>query len=375
MSKIFLVGDTHLGLGWPNSVAKWYKVAQDYFENFFFPLLDKEFKEGDIIVHLGDLFDNRNVVPIDILNYGLKIVEKMATYGPTHIIVGNHDMWTKSLSEINTVRLYKYVPNVHIYEKPTKYEWNGKSILFMPYIEKKKDQVEVLKEYSGCDYLFCHSDLNGAKMHLTSVAHKNNDKIDVEEFGGYKLVRSGHIHLVQQHSNFTFVGSIFEMDRNDYGNQKGIFVLDTKDDSEVFHKNNHSPRFKKYSILKEDDIDGLDNLNMNDYIDLSISNSLLMNNRKLRRKLEVALEKGKFESVEYIDDIVEEGEQINESVTTEEETEEDIKLNMSSTLDFKEIIFDYVEGRKYDTTKIKNGVVSELNTILDIHRENYAGKK
>jgi hypothetical protein len=52
-------------------------------------------------------------------------------------------------------------------------------------------------------------------------------------------------------------------------------------------------------------IEKLDELsNSKDYIDISISNSLLISNRKLRRKLEVILEKSGFSSVDYIDDIV-----------------------------------------------------------------------
>jgi hypothetical protein len=43
------------------------------------------------------------------------------------------------------------------------------------------------------DYLFCHSDLNGCKMHLNSVAHRNADKIDID-FNKYKEF-SGHIHI------------------------------------------------------------------------------------------------------------------------------------------------------------------------------------
>jgi hypothetical protein len=62
-------------------------------------------------------------------------------------------------------------------------------------------------------------------------------------------------------------------------------------------------------------IEKLDELsNSKDYIDISISNSLLISNRKLRRKLEVILEKSGFSSVDYIDDIV---------LGTEEQKEKD----------------------------------------------------
>ena len=57
MSKILLIGDTHLGLGYPNKLDHYFKVSQEYFEKFLFPILDKLTKD-DIIVHLGDLFDN-----------------------------------------------------------------------------------------------------------------------------------------------------------------------------------------------------------------------------------------------------------------------------------------------------------------------------
>ena len=58
MSKIFLIGDTHIGLGYPNSVEKWHKVHKQYFSEFLIPLLKEKVEPHDIIVHLGDLFDN-----------------------------------------------------------------------------------------------------------------------------------------------------------------------------------------------------------------------------------------------------------------------------------------------------------------------------
>ena len=125
MSKIFLIGDTHIGLGYPNSVDKWYKVHQQYFSDFLIPLLKKEVNPGDIIVHLGDLFDNRNIIPINLLNYGMDIVEEISKIAPLHIIIGNHDLYSKSASEINSVRPFKYIPNVEIYDTPKVLNYNN----------------------------------------------------------------------------------------------------------------------------------------------------------------------------------------------------------------------------------------------------------
>lgn len=374
MSKILLVGDTHLGLGYPNSVDKWFKVHQEYFNDFLLPLLRKELTKDDIIVHLGDLFDNRSVIPINILNYAQNLLEEIAKICQVHIIIGNHDLYTKATNDVNTVKLYKYIPGVTVYEEPTKIDFMGKSILMLPWVEKRKNQIEILKQFSGCDYLFCHSDLNGAKMHLTSVAHKNHDKIDVEEFSGYRSVYSGHIHLKQVNKNFTFVGNLFEMDRNDLGNQKGIFILDVIENTERFIPNNVSPKFKKVYLKSEDDILSLDSVSTKDYIDLFISNSLLINNRKLRRKLEAMLEQGNFASVEYLDDIVlqkaENGEIITEELSTDEFDEEVIP---TIQLEYTEMIREYINGSKYESDKIKNGVLQEFNEVVKIYDDNYKG--
>ena len=76
-----------------------------------------------------------------------------------------------------------------------------------------------------------------------------------------------------------FVGSVFQMDRNDYGDQKGIFVINVDDETEEFIPNNVSPVFKKVRVIDEDGVQTLENLkDSKDYIDIAISNNLLISN-------------------------------------------------------------------------------------------------
>lgn len=371
MGKILLVGDSHLGMSFPNNYIKWLSTSKEYFDEFLIPLIKKELTKDDIVIHLGDLLDNRSFIPIDVLNYAQKIVEEISKICTLHILVGNHDCWHKSSSEINSINTFKYIPNVFVYDKSKVISYLGKKILMMPFIEKRNEQVELLKQHKGADYLFCHSDLNGAKMHLTSVAQKNTDKIDIEEFKGYKRVYSGHIHILDRHKNFTFVGNNFEMDRNDRENQKGVFILDVIEGTETFIPNLISPKFKRVYVMNEGDIDSLDKVSTKDYIDLYISNSLLVSNRKLRRKLEILLETGNFASVEYVDDIN----------TTDAETDEDIKQSIINEnldegiptiqLEYKEVIREYILSQSYENEKIKNGIVQEYNEIIKIYDEGY----
>jgi hypothetical protein len=206
-------------------------------------------------------------------------------------------------------------------------------------------------------------------MHLNSVAHRNADKIDVDEFGKFKHVFSGHIHIRQTNKNFTFIGSPYQMDRNDMGDQKGITVLDLTTGNIHFELNNYSPVFKKVQVVDDLGIEVIDSLkDTKDYIYLVISNNLLINNRKLRRKLETILETGNFSSVEYLDDIVKSEKEKKDKEITEEE------LNISIQLEYEEFIKNYIFNQNYENSDFKDGMLSEFSEIIRLYNENYKSK-
>ena len=281
-------------------------------------------------------------------------------------MVGNHDLFNKGSNDVNSVRLFSYISdNIFVYEKTSTLEIFDKKLVLMPWVEKRLDMIKEISSNPG-DYLFCHSDLNGCRMHLNSVAHRNPDKIDVEEFKQYKRIFSGHVHIRQVNTNFEFIGSLWQMDRNDIGDQKGITILDLVTEKIDFVPNTHSPVFKKFTVKEELDIDQLDSIKKTkDYIDLTISNNLLMNNRKLRRKLETLLEVGNFASVEYLDDIV------TEEKKKESEKEKDESLDISIQLDYEEYISKYISDQKYNNDNFRKGIVSEFDEIIRIYHESY----
>jgi hypothetical protein len=165
------------------------------------------------------------------------------------------------------------------------------------------------------------------------------------------------------------------MDRNDMGDQKGITILDLSNDKVTFEPNTYSPVFKKFRVVNEEDIDKLDELkDTKDYIDLAISNNLLISNRKLRRKLEVMLEKGNFASVEYIDDITKElvdGEEVNESNDIEFDEN---GMEISVQLEYEDYIKEYILKQKYENDNFKSGIVNEFDEVIKIYNENYKTK-
>jgi hypothetical protein len=121
----------------------------------------KENRRGDILIHPFD--DNRTSLPIIILNKVERILKDISDIVPIHIMVGNHDLYNKGSNDINSVRLFGYInKNITVYEKKRN-QIGGKKIVFMPWVEKRLDMIKELSNNLGD--LFCHSDLNGCKMH------------------------------------------------------------------------------------------------------------------------------------------------------------------------------------------------------------------
>lgn len=372
--KAFLLTDTHFGTR-PIDSDKWLRMMESYFDNFFIPLIKEKYKPGDVLIHLGDLYDNRSQIPINVLNSVDRIISELSEILPIHLMIGNHDIYNKSNNDINSPKSLRWIPNVTVYESTTTIELGSKKVVLMPWVDKKLDQIKLLKEYSPADYLFCHSDLNGCRMHLSSVAWKNKNKIDIESFASYEKVYSGHIHIRQENKNFKFIGSPYHMDRNDIGDEKGVYIIDIESGEEEFIPNKISPQFKKIKISKEEDIKNIDVEDSNkNYIDLSISNTLLINNRKLRRKIEQYLEEGSFSRVDYINDVVDT--KVNESSDGEDNSENndiDLDINIESINfdDFGKMIKKYIENQKWKSDDIKEGVLKEYNDILSTYKEQY----
>lgn len=331
--KIWIISDAHFGKYNMDS-DKWLNHMKSYFYDFFIPMLKQYKKKNDKLFFLGDLFDNRNSISIKAINTVIQLFEDLSKIIECHVLLGNHDMYLMNSPDINSVSTIRNINNVYIYEEPKQINIDGLSVVMMPWIHGKDNEKDVLSKYAGADLLFCHSDLNGCRTQLYPTRPINRNILDIEDFGGFGHVYSGHIHIVQTIQNFTFVGSPYHLDRNDVGNRKGIFVYDTKSKSDFFIENDFSPEFKKIQILEDSDFDTLKSeLKTNNFIDISISNNLLLNTPHLRLELDKLTNKHKIENIEFINDI------IHEDKPTR-------VYNYSKDKTIKEISFEWVENLK-----------------------------
>ena len=93
--KIWLIADTHFGYKGDDD-----EILNDcigYFENTLIPIMKKEVKPGDIMIHLGDVFDNRATIGLNTIHRTIKLFEEFSDiFSDIRITVGNHDIMKKS---------------------------------------------------------------------------------------------------------------------------------------------------------------------------------------------------------------------------------------------------------------------------------------
>ena len=90
--RAFIISDTHLG--YKNNSNEWLDIQKSYFNDFLVPLISKNKKDGDVLIHCGDVFDSRTAIGIFTLNYAVEIFEKLSNmFCSINIIRHRNNYW------------------------------------------------------------------------------------------------------------------------------------------------------------------------------------------------------------------------------------------------------------------------------------------
>jgi len=269
--RIWMITDTHFGVR-ANSM-EWFEICKEYLDNVFIPLLKENVKDGDVLVHMGDVFDNRQSVNLKIGSYVIDLFERLGEILPVHVIVGNHDIYMKKSNSITSIDQLKYIPNVNIYKDATMKKWSGKNCLLMPWRRDKEHEAETLAEHNNADIVFCHAEIKGLKLNAKVT---NLEGSPVSHFKNYKKVYSGHIHFAQKKNNVRMNGTPYQLTRSDIGNPKGIWMLDLDTSEETFFENLYSPNFMKINVVQSLNITLGDfkKTIKNNFVDLYVSSKI-----------------------------------------------------------------------------------------------------
>ena len=355
IKRIWLISDTHLGVR--SNSREWMDIIEDYFRGFFIPLIKKEGRPGDVVVHCGDVFDSRQSINLYVLNKGLELFEEVAKIMPVYMIIGNHDIFMKYSNEINSLKVFKNVSNITVFEEPAHRMFGSKKMFFLPWVEKQEDIKGIIEEEkNAASVLFCHTDIRGLSFNRFTKIEEGNE---AEIFKGFNRVYSGHIHYAQKKRNIRMLGSPYELTRSDSGNAKSVWLYDIEKDEEQEFKNEKSPKFLRYKLdwILEQKVEYLQELFFNNFVDITVTPQWSL-------KFPFSTFTEKF--VGY--------RKINHIITTEEERQEDEEEGLAGEeINMIFLIEKHIEGLNYaDSVKQKLTEISKKfyrETLRDIEEK------
>jgi DNA repair exonuclease SbcCD nuclease subunit len=254
---------------------EWLEIQRSYFYDWFIPNVRANIKQGDALLIMGDVFDNRQMINILVQNVVIQLFKDLTTiFSEVHVLVGNHDIFRKETNEINSLKCLSIIPDITVYEEPVVKTYSGKKVVLMPWRKDHESEKETLEIYGGGDYLFCHSETYGVKLNKKVSYEKGND---IEVFKDYKRVYSGHIHYSQRVKNITYVGNPYEMTRSDTDNRKGIYIVDFENTKDIFIENTFSPKFLKMNIVDiyDSTLEEIQIRVKNNFVDLYLPSDLI----------------------------------------------------------------------------------------------------
>ena len=272
--RAWIISDTHFGAR--NNSVEWLDRMIEYFEDYFIPKVKENYKKGDILIHCGDVYDNRQSVNLLVLHRTIGLFEKFSEIfeDGIYVIAGNHDIMRKNSNDITSLDTLKYIPNVNIYKEPVTIEIPDTKLLLMPWRKSHADEATCIAG-SDAEYLFCHTTVLGAKFDKYRHSGEGLDSDDCKEL---KRVYTGHIHLSQEYKNILYVGNPYQMTRSDANNAKGFWCVDFESEKETYYENKYSPKFVKIYINQalESTLSEIIDVATNNFVDIYVPNDYLI---------------------------------------------------------------------------------------------------
>jgi len=265
-ANIFLISDLHFGVR--SNSLEWLVNHKNFFYDFYIPFIKKNAKPNDILWVLGDWFDNRQLLDIYVMNTSIDIIMSLSEILPVYFLIGNHDIYKKYDTDVNSVAAFRHIPNVFVYEKPVIITNKKSSIFIMPWVGNKEDEEKFILT-NPADYIFCHTDISGFQYDNNRLINKG---IDVSEIKTLKRLFSGHIHKRQEHDKLIYIGCPYHTKRSDIGNSKGVYIFNPENNLVQFEANNYSPIFQKTLLetLLELNLSEISKVLTNNYTDIIV---------------------------------------------------------------------------------------------------------
>jgi len=245
-NKIAIFSDLHLGIH--SNSSEWHTYAIEWANWFREECRDKGIKD---LIFCGDWHHNRSEISVNTLQISADILDMFEEFNLI-AITGNHDIYYKHRTDVNSLSIFKNRKNVTILDQYQTLEAFGKKISFCPWNTS-------IKTIEKSDIIFGHFEIETFKMNTFKVCEEGIRVKDL--LSKSSLIISGHFHTRHEKKfgagTILYVGNPFQMDFGDSGNCKGYHILDIDTLEYEFFENNVSPCYEKITLnelVEEGDI-------------------------------------------------------------------------------------------------------------------------
>jgi len=236
-NKVAIFSDLHLGVH--SNSSEWHKYAIEWANWFREECRDKGIKD---LIFCGDWHHNRSEISVNTLQVSADILDMFEEFNLI-AITGNHDIYYKHRTDVNSLSIFKNRKNVTILEQYQTLEAFDKKLSFCPW----NTPTKVIED---SDVIFGHFEIETFKMNAFKICEEGVRVKDLLKKSS--LVISGHFHTRHEKQfgagTILYVGNPFQMDFGDAGNRKGYHILDLDTLEYEFFENNVSPCYEKITL-------------------------------------------------------------------------------------------------------------------------------
>lgn len=242
-SKVAIISDLHLGIHSNSSV--WHEIAINWAKWIKNELTIKKITD---IIFCGDWHHNRSEISVNTLQVSADILDIFQDFNLI-AITGNHDIYFKHRTDVNSLSIFKNRKNVTIFDTIHSIKSFNRVITFCPWNTS-------ISDIPKSDVIIGHFEIVSFKMNTFKVCEEGFNIPDLLRKS--PLVISGHFHYrhEKQYNDgvILYAGNPFQMDFGDAGNTKGYHILDLDTLQYEFIENPISPLYERIylsELIKE----------------------------------------------------------------------------------------------------------------------------
>jgi len=232
--KVAIISDLHLGIH--SNSSFWHEIAINWANWLKKELNDKKITD---IIFCGDWHHNRSEISVSTLQVSADILDIFKDFNLI-AITGNHDIYFKHRTDVNSLSIFKNRKNVTIFESVYTLNAFDRIITFCPW-------NTAIADIPKSDIIFGHFEIVSFKMNTFKDCEEGFNIPDLL----YKapVIISGHFHHRHEKQydsgRILYAGNPFQMDFGDAGNTKGYHILDLDNLKYEFIENKISPLYER----------------------------------------------------------------------------------------------------------------------------------